>query len=125
MKKNQFYYVNKTMVEGTEADPQFQSFDDSFNVLQVTRTHTLPDGSTVVLLNDIHQRYEDVPVFNKQGRMTSKRKELVTYQSEIHLSKEDSARLFLMTSIPEIQLPILVEPIEKDLNTYATSSNQL
>ncbi len=99
MDRNQFYYTTKVLVNGTEAAPKFEEYEESFNVLQITRTRKLPDGRVIVLLNDVHQRLEEVPILNKSGKMTAVRKENVTYQSEILLSKEDGYALWLATHI--------------------------
>lgn len=89
--KNQFFY---TRTEGEK------SFKDSFNVNKVVRSLTLEDGNTLVLLDDLHERSQDVPDIDlKTNKMKGTRRERNTFQSEIYLNAEDTARFEQSTSL--------------------------
>ena len=89
--KNQFFY---TRTEGEK------SFKDSFNVNKVVRSLTLEDGNTLVLLDDLHERSQDVPDIDlKTNKMKGTRRERNTFQSEIYLNAEDAARFEQSTSL--------------------------
>jgi hypothetical protein len=101
MTNQMFIYTRKEplpiQIEG--GPTKFKEFKDSFNPLLVIRTITQNDDSVLVLLNDIHNRQLEVPVKNKQGKITAVRRETVTVQSEIFLEKEDAERFYQMVSI--------------------------
>lgn len=89
--KNQFYY---TRTEGEK------SFKDSFNINKAVRTVTLEDGRTLVLLDDIHERSQDVPDIDiKTNKMKGTKRQRDTFQSEIYLNAEDAARFEQLTSL--------------------------
>ena len=89
--KNQFYY---TRTEGEK------SFKDSFNINKAVRTVTLEDGRTLVLLDDIHERSQDVPDLDlKTNKMKGMKRQRDTFQSEIYLNAEDAARFEQLTSL--------------------------
>jgi hypothetical protein len=73
---------------------------DSFNIEKVVRTITMDDGRRLVLLDDLHERVQEVPDVNpKTGKMTGMRRERNTFQSEIYLTKEDGERFLLITEL--------------------------
>jgi hypothetical protein len=85
---SQFFY--KRTVEG-------KVYTDSFNTDKVIRTVELEDGKRVVILDDFHERVEQVPDINlKTNKVVGTRRERNTYQSEIHLNAEDSKRFIEM-----------------------------
>ena len=89
--KNQFFY---TRVEGDK------TFKDSFNVTKAVRSITLEDGRTLVLLDDLHERSQDVPDIDmKTNKMKGVKRQRDTFQSEIYLSAEDAARFEQLTSL--------------------------
>jgi hypothetical protein len=89
--KNQFYY---TRTEGEK------SFKDSFNINKAVRTVTLEDGRTLVLLDDLHERSQDVPDIDlKTNKMKGTKRQRDTFQSEIYLDAEDAARFEQLTSL--------------------------
>ena len=96
--KNQFFYTQKDPIPGKENE--FKSFRASFNINKVIRSLTVDDGSMLVVLDDIHQRPQSVEVKNKQGKVTSIKREMNTFQSEIYLSERDDIhRFYTLTSI--------------------------
>lgn len=91
MVKNQFYYTRK---EGEK------EMTDSFNVNKVIRTITIEDGRTLVLLDDLHERVVEVPVYHPTtGKLKEMRRERNTYQSEVYLDEEDAKRFKELTSL--------------------------
>jgi len=89
--KNQFYY---TRTEGEK------SFKDSFNINKAVRTVTLEDGRTLVLLDDIHERSQDVPDIDmKTNKMKGTKRQRDTFQSEIYLEAADAVRFEQLTSL--------------------------
>jgi hypothetical protein len=89
--KNQFYY---TRTEGEK------SFKDSLNINKVVRTVTLEDGRTLVLLDDLHERSQDVPdVDLKTNKMKGMKRQRDTFQSEIYLEAADAVRFEQLTSL--------------------------
>lgn len=90
----QFFYTRKELVSGDPENPVFKEFRDSFNVRKVIRTLGMDDGRLLVLLDDIHQRAQEVPVHNKQGKITSYKRETNVFQSEIYLEVEDVERFY-------------------------------
>jgi len=89
--KNQFFY---TRTEGEK------TFKDSLNINKVVRTVTLEDGRTLVLLDDLHERSQDVPDIDiKTNKMKGTKRQRDTFQSEIYLDAEDAARFEQLTSL--------------------------
>ena len=89
--KNQFFY---TRTEGEK------SFKDSLNINKVVRTVTLEDGRTLVLLDDLHERSQDVPDIDiKTNKMKGTKRQRDTFQSEIYLNAEDALRFEQLTSL--------------------------
>lgn len=88
---NQFFYTR------TEGD---KSFRDSFNVNKVIRSLTLEDEKVLILIDDLHERSQEVPDINpKTNKMMGYKRKRDTFQSEIYLSKEDGERFFNLTNI--------------------------
>lgn len=93
MEKNQFYYTRKNGEKEVK---------DSFNVNKVIRTVVEDDGRTLVLLDDLHERVLEVPIYDqKTGKVKEKRRERNTYQSEIHLEPEDAERFYKLIKIDD------------------------
>jgi hypothetical protein len=89
--KNQFFY---TRVDGEK------TFKDSFNVNKVIRSISMEDGRTLVLLDDLHERSQDVPDIDlKTNKMKGTKRQRDTFQSEVYLSPEDATRFEQLTSL--------------------------
>lgn len=95
--KHMFFYSRVQSVEGQEG--QFKTFTDSFNVDKVIRTLEADNNELLVLLDDLHQRLQEIPVYNKTGKQTATKQVMNTFQSEITLSKEDSLRFKQISNI--------------------------
>lgn len=67
---------------------------DALNLQKVIRAVAMENGETLVLLDDLHQRLQEVPVTNKQGKVTAMKNVMNTFQSEIYLSKEEDIKRF-------------------------------
>lgn len=93
----QFIYNRRVPVEGSTETTLVQ---DSFNITKVIRTMTIEDNKLMVLLDDLHERVQEVPEINpKTGKVGGMRRERNTFQSEIYLDKEDGARFLKLTGI--------------------------
>ena len=102
--RNLFYYTRREpspiKIEGKEQE--FKTYRDCFSVSKVIRAVEEEDGRLLVLLDDIHQRPQSVEVRNKQGKVTSIKREMQTFQSEIHLESSDAARFYKLTNIEQL-----------------------
>jgi hypothetical protein len=92
---NLFFYTRKEIVSGTPENPEYKEFRDSFNINKVVRTVTIEDGRVLVLLDDIHERAQQVPdVDPKTNKMKGYKRERNTFQSEIYLDPADGERFY-------------------------------
>lgn len=95
--KNQFFYKVTRPAEIKDAPPI--ELEESFNISNVLRSGYI-DGNYVVLLNDIHERSEDVPEMDiKTGKMKGLKRQRMTYQSQIILTGDDIKRFKEATSV--------------------------
>lgn len=98
--QNQFFYTRKELVSGTPENPEFKEYRDSFNVNKVIRTLTSDDGKLLVLLDDLHERAQQVPDLDpKTNKMKGYKRERNTFQSEIYLDPADAQRFQSLMSI--------------------------
>lgn len=89
--QNQFFY---TRVEGEK------QMTDSFNINKVIRTLSTDDDRLLILLDDLHERAQQVPDIDvRTNKVKGVRRERNTFQSEIYLSKEDAIRFKNLTQI--------------------------
>ena len=87
---NQFFYTR------TEGDKQYV---ESFNVNKVIRSIAF-DDELVILLDDIHERVEEVPTLNpKTGKVIGVQRKRDIFQSDIHLKGDDITRFKKLTNI--------------------------
>ena len=96
-----FWYSRKEpspiQVEGKEQ--KFVTYKDGINIDTIIRAISLDDGRMIILLNDIHQRPQEVPMKNKQGKITGYKREMNVFQSEIYLTEpEDIANFKELTT---------------------------
>jgi hypothetical protein len=66
-------------------------YTDSFNLNKVIRSIQLDDNKVLVLIDDIHERPEDVPEV-KNGKMVGQKRVRNVFQTEISLFDEDVTR---------------------------------
>lgn len=98
--KNQFFYTRKELKSGTPDNPVYNEFRDSFNIEKVIRTIGMEDGRLLVLLDDLHERSQDVPdVDAKTNKIKGYKRQRNTFQSEIYLEAEDVEKFYNATSI--------------------------
>ena len=98
--QNQFFYTRKELVSGTPENPEFKEFRDSFNINKVVRSLTIEDSRLLVLLDDLHERAQQVPdVDLKTNKIKGMKRERNTFQSEIYLDPADAERFLKLTSI--------------------------
>jgi hypothetical protein len=80
-----FFYTRKT--------EDGKVFTDSFNLNKVIRSVQMDDNKVLVLLDDAHDRSEDVPdVDPKTGKQRGVKRQRNTYSTEISLVDEDVTR---------------------------------
>jgi hypothetical protein len=78
-----FFYTRKT-----EDD---KVFTDSFNLNKVIRSIQMADNELLIILDDLHERSEQVPDV-KNGKVVGQKRERNTYQTEVRLYDEDITR---------------------------------
>ena len=66
-------------------------YTDSFNLNKVIRSVQMDDNKLLILLDDIHERAEQVPDI-KNGKVIGQKRERNTFQTEINLFDEDITR---------------------------------
>ena len=66
-------------------------YTDSFNINKVVRSMQLEDNKVLLVLDDIHERAEQVPDV-KNGKVVGSKRERNTFQTEITLTGEDITR---------------------------------
>lgn len=98
--KNQFLFTRKEISGGTPEAPEYKEFKDSFNVEKVIRAVSLEDNRVLVLLDDIHERAQQVPDLDiKTNKMKGYKRERNTYQTEIYLEVEDGKRFYELVGL--------------------------
>jgi hypothetical protein len=98
--KNQFFYTRKELVSGTPENPEFKEFRDSFNINKVIRAVAMEDGRVLILLDDLHERAQEVPdIDQRTGKPKGFKRQKNIFQSEIYLDPADAIRFFEVTSI--------------------------
>ena len=81
---NLFFYTRE--VDG-------KIYTDSFNLNKVIRSVQMDDNKVLVLLDDAHDRSEDVPDIDpKTGKQRGIKRQRNTYSTEISLVDEDVTR---------------------------------
>jgi len=80
-----FFYTRKT--------EDGKVYTDSFNLNKVIRSVQVDDNKVLVLLDDAHDRSEDVPDIDpKTGKQRGIKRQRNTYSTEISLVDEDVTR---------------------------------
>jgi hypothetical protein len=79
---NLFFYTRK------DGD---KTYTDSFNLNKVIRSVQIEDNKVLVLIDDIHERPEDVPEI-KNGKVIGQKRVRNVFQTEINLFDEDITR---------------------------------
>lgn len=98
--KNQFFYTRKELKSGTPENPVYNEFRDSFNINKVIRSVAIEDGRVMILLDDLHERAQEVPdVDPRTNKVKGMKRQKNTFQSEIYLEGEDVERFYNVTSI--------------------------
>jgi hypothetical protein len=77
-----FFYTRKS---------EDKVYTDSFNLNKVIRSIQMDDNKVLILLDDLHERSENVPDV-KNGKVVGQKRERNTYQTEINLFDEDAIR---------------------------------
>ena len=79
---NLFFYTRE--VDG-------KIYTDSFNLNKVIRSMQVDDDKVILVLDDLHERSENVPDI-KNGKVVGSKRERNTFQTEITLTGEDVKR---------------------------------
>lgn len=66
-------------------------YTDSFNLNKVIRSMQVDDNKVILVLDDIHERSENVPDV-KNGKVVGSKRERNVFQTEISLFDEDATR---------------------------------
>jgi hypothetical protein len=68
-------------------------YTDSFNLNKVIRSMQVDDNKVILVLDDLHERSENVPDVDPKTRaVKGQKRERNTYQTEITLTGEDVTR---------------------------------
>jgi len=98
--KNQFFYTRKELKSGTPDNPVYNTFRDSININKVIRSVGIEDGRLLILLDDLHERAQEVPEVDvRTNKVKGVKRQRNTFQSEIYLEGEDVERFYEATSI--------------------------
>lgn len=98
--KNQFFYTRKELKSGTPENPVYNVFRDSFNINKVIRSIAIEDGRVLVLIDDLHERAQEVPDIDpRTNKVKGVKRQKNTFQSEIYLEPEDVERFYNATAI--------------------------
>lgn len=98
--KNQFFYTRKELKSGTPENPVYNEFRDSFNINKVIRTVAIEDGRLLILLDDIHERAQEMPEIDpRSNKVKGIKRQRNTFQSEIYLEGQDVERFYNATAI--------------------------
>ncbi len=97
--KNQFFYTRKEPIEGT--DPlEFNEYRDSINLNKVIRSVEMSPDTIVVVLDDMHERVQEVPIINpKNNKVIGTKKKFQVFQTEAYLTGDDKERFEKLTNI--------------------------
>jgi hypothetical protein len=94
-----FFYKRKEISGGTPEAPEYKEYVDGFNLNKVIRAVTLEDKRMIVLLDDIHERSQEVPdVDVRTNKVKGTKRQRDVFQTEIYLTKEDAERFYKLFS---------------------------
>lgn len=97
--KNQFFYTRTVRTQGGSEDVILESkFRDSFSLSKVIRSVTVENGNVIVLLDDVHEQIQQMPIGGKNGKPHSFKEIRTMVQSEITLNAEDGRRFYALTN---------------------------
>jgi len=100
--KNQFYFIHREPIQPKEGDTAvlFSETQRSFNINKVVMTVREGEGLAIVL-DDYHERVEEVAIENAKGKITGYKNKHYTHQSVIHLEEKDAERFIKLTTFEE------------------------
>ncbi len=104
MNKNQFIYTRKTPMtpdhkDYVEGGENMIIVRDSLNVTKIIRCITMDNGDLLVLMDDLHQRKQEVPIRNKKGQITGMKNEVNAFQSEVTILREQVVEFYQAVGI--------------------------
>lgn len=71
-----------------------KELNDSINLEKVIRAIELSDGSYLVILDDIHERIQEMPILDSKGKQKGTKNVRGTFQTEIYLTKIEDIENF-------------------------------
>jgi len=83
------FFYKREVFTSESTEPKI--YTDSFNLNKVIRSVQMEDNKVLILLDDLHERSEEVPDV-KNGKVVGSKRERNTYQTEINLEGEDAKR---------------------------------
>jgi hypothetical protein len=87
-----FFYTRRVSAgTGGGKSSSDKIYTDSFNLNKVIRSVQMDDNKVLVLLDDVHERPEDVPEV-KNGKVIGQKRVRNVFQTEINLFDEDATR---------------------------------
>ena len=109
--KNQFFYTRMDVVQPViNGKETFKPFKSSFNINKIVRSEELDNGHVIVLLDDLHQRWQNIEVKNKAGKVTGIKREVNAFQSEIYLTEPaDIQAFYALTSVIETDYSAVIK----------------
>ena len=87
-----FFYEREVAIDATPDQPAGTTiYRDSFNLDKVIRSLQIDTDKVIVLLDDVHERPEDVPEV-KNGKVVGQKRVRNVFQTEITLEGDDVTR---------------------------------
>jgi hypothetical protein len=78
----------------------YNEFRDSFNINKVIRSVAIEDGRIMILLDDLHERAQEVPEIDpRTNKVKGVKRQKNTFQSEIYLEGADVERFYQATNV--------------------------
>lgn len=95
MNKHMFFYTRIEQINGPDGEKTIKEYRDGINTSKIIRAVLMSDNDLLILLDDIHQRVEEKPNINlKTNKVVGMKKELGTFQSEIHITEQHDIDAF-------------------------------
>lgn len=99
--KNMFFYTHLEPISPKEGETEvkFTEIQRAFNLNKVVLVHLMEDERVAIVLDDYHERLEEIPVYNNKGKITAYKNKAYTHQTVFYLNKEDGQRFIDLTKV--------------------------
>lgn len=100
--KNMFVYTHKEPIQPKEGDTEikYEISKRYFNINKVVSCYFVEEENKLaVVLDDFHERIEEVPVRNAKGTITAYKNKPYIHQTFFYLEGEDMERYINLTVI--------------------------